>query len=1376
MNRMKKKLSIILAALMLLTMLPLSIFATEGYPESQHPYLDNCDESWTYTVPGEAEYLAVTFSEDTRTEENCDLIILYDGQGSEIDSYTGSALSGRTVYVPGKTVRIQLISDISVSDYGFRVTEICKASREEYENAKKACGENLSWELDSQGVLTISGQGAMYNWYSSTSVPWDSHRNEIRKIVIENGVTSIAGGAFYNCSALVSVVIPQSVAAIGSNAFADCNTLKNITIPENVSIIEYGTFSDCESLVSVTLPDGLTAIDSDAFSGCESLADITLPDDLTSIRDSAFYGCCSLAAVDIPAGVTEIGYNAFYNCDSLTSIMIPADVTYIGTGAFSNCGQLKGISISPQNQSYMVKNGILFNNDQTELICYPAGKQNAGYMIPASVTSLSYAAFSGCKALVEITLPNGLTSIEYDTFSGCSALESIVIPDGVKSIGSDAFSSCESLANVTLPNSLTSIGNSAFSGCKSLTDITLPDGLTSIEYNAFSGCSALESIVIPNSVTSIGGFAFYGCESLADITLPNGLTSIEYDTFSGCSALESIVIPDGVTSIGSDAFSSCGSLASVTLPDSLTSIEYRAFSGCEALKQIYIPASVISIDWDAFSEATCIFASKGSYAIQFAMNNDLRYVEAPSFVIARRPSKLIIHQGESLDLTGMKVVYYDEDCNRTEITEYQVSGYQPNKTGLQKVMISYQGMTAELMVAVSTDTETYLNFPDPNLENALRNQNADANEDGFISVKEMEALTYLWIERISDISGLEYAVNADLSFYECSVPMEDRFRLNRYQNIVMTEGEVETPAISRNSIDWDVEVQYSAENPNILKIGKDEYGSNLMTGLQTGKTTVTATVGSVSQTFTVTVTDADRLVGEASDSLPAFREYGSYAGEKVVNGLYDDGSLYYIGNHGETLLAEDVQSYMTVARGSYGYVGNTVYWNNYTVLDNENTLWNWGWNDETQQNEKREIAKNIADYTASVTLLDNGNVINTMSPEEILLQDAVQISHLGQNTEEPEYALKRDGTLWEFHGAWNEELERYHYVAKQVDQNVDHIVDSCYVKQDQTTWSLKHQEKLADFAAERAVQQGWWGTYYLLDKNHVLYETYYQESGRSLRVVSDDFKAFYYSEGDSGYVCGYITKSGTVYDSDGNPVQLPFSISELKKLTRGYALKTDGTLWELREERGPLLVLTHVADYSPSNETSGIAIALRLDGTVWVNGMAMDNTYYSSFEKITDMHGPVAESDITLTPPDETTDLATVRGIAPGNTGGQVIQELIASHAVSPSSTIRLLDASGQVVSEDTALGTGMILEITPAGKMRAVVTQGRYTVVVAGDTTGDGRINSRDIAAVQKNVLETASLEGAYALAADVTGDGRVNSRDVAAIQKHVLEIVPIG
>ena len=183
--------------------------------------------------------------------------------------------------------------------------------------------DNLTWTLSANGTtMTISGTGAMKEYYGSDNSP-AYYNYIIKKVVIENGITSIGAYAFSGCTNLASIEIPSSVTSVGDGAFQDCSSLTGITIPESV-----------------------TSIGDSAFFGCSDLTSITIPKNVTSIGNHAFESCTGLTSITIPKSVISIGEFAFYNCTGLTSITIPRSVTSIGRGAFSGCSNSPEITVS----------------------------------------------------------------------------------------------------------------------------------------------------------------------------------------------------------------------------------------------------------------------------------------------------------------------------------------------------------------------------------------------------------------------------------------------------------------------------------------------------------------------------------------------------------------------------------------------------------------------------------------------------------------------------------------------------------------------------------------------------------------------------------------------------------------------------------------------------------------------------------------------------------------------------------------------------------------------------------------------------------------------------------------------------------------------
>ena len=176
--------------------------------------------------------------------------------------------------------------------------------------ASGTCGDNLSWTLDSNGILVINGTGDMTN-YSYDPAPWDSQSSSIKSVVISDGVTSIGDWAFFNCSSLTSVTIPDSITSIGSWAFAGCSSLTSVSIPSSITSIGNSAFRDCSSLTSVSIPNSVTSIGNYGFYECSGLENITIPASVTYVGIYTFFGCSRLKSVTFAGCPNTISSSAF---------------------------------------------------------------------------------------------------------------------------------------------------------------------------------------------------------------------------------------------------------------------------------------------------------------------------------------------------------------------------------------------------------------------------------------------------------------------------------------------------------------------------------------------------------------------------------------------------------------------------------------------------------------------------------------------------------------------------------------------------------------------------------------------------------------------------------------------------------------------------------------------------------------------------------------------------------------------------------------------------------------------------------------------------------------------------------------------------------
>ena len=320
----------------------------------------------------------------------------------------------------------------------------------------------------------------MPNYYPlyDLDAPWWYRQGDIKKVVIEDGVTRIGNYAFWSCSGITIVTIPNSVTRIGDHAFEDCSSLTSITIPNSVTNIGDHAFYECSSLMSITIPNSVTSIGNYAFYGCSGLTSIIV-DKNNSIYDSR-NNCNAIIVTEsnslmvgsnntvIPNTVTSIGESAFYGCSGLTSINIPNSVTWIRDGAFAGCSGLTAITVEKNNPIYDSRNNCnaIIATESNNLI---VGCKNT--VIPNSVTWIGDWAFSDCSGLNSINIPNSVTWIGDMAFSGCSGLNSINIPNSVTNIGDWAFAGCSSLNSVTIGNSVTSIGIYCFNAC-SISSVT----------------------------------------------------------------------------------------------------------------------------------------------------------------------------------------------------------------------------------------------------------------------------------------------------------------------------------------------------------------------------------------------------------------------------------------------------------------------------------------------------------------------------------------------------------------------------------------------------------------------------------------------------------------------------------------------------------------------------------------------------------------------------------------------------------------------------------------------------------------------------------------------------------------------------------------
>ena len=410
--------------------------------------------------------------------------LMVNGSDFVTDAFQGSPIEQASLYVPVSMIELYKSLEpwknfkniISVNDavYG-------------------KCGDNLTWKYEeATHTLTIFGSGAMPNYdYVYYKAPWlDDYRNDIREVIIEEGVTTIGVYSFEYCNAITSVAIPNSVTSIGDAAFSGCISLSSIdipssvtsigkyafagagltsvTIPDNVTMIGNGAFDQCKNLTSAIISNNVKSLSMYLFNICPQLTSVTIPESVTSIDESAFSGCTGLTSITLPASVTSIGKYAFENCSGLTSLTVSGNLNSIGYDAFKGSNKITDISI-------VVSDLYAFCNSNT--------------------ISLIYSHISGL--VFQVGTPPVITGYRPVTLidNEGNEIKDLVIPSDVTSIGTDAFSRCGGVKSITIPGSVTQIGREAFSWCTGLTDVycyakDVPNAYTFSSYdvlNAFYG-------------------------------------------------------------------------------------------------------------------------------------------------------------------------------------------------------------------------------------------------------------------------------------------------------------------------------------------------------------------------------------------------------------------------------------------------------------------------------------------------------------------------------------------------------------------------------------------------------------------------------------------------------------------------------------------------------------------------------------------------------------------------------------------------------------------------------------------------------------------------------------------------------------------------
>ena len=420
------------------------------------------------------------------------------------------------------------------------------------------CGDNLTWTIGNDEVLTISGTGRIPDYNTSygekNTAPWYGYAYQIKKVVLGSGVQNIGNGAFAGCYGMTDITIPDGVTSIGDSAFDGCSALTEISIPGTVSSIGREAFYGC-ALREVEIPQGITSIQSYAFQNCTQLTKITIPASVTSIGGGAFYGC-ALREVEIPQGITSIRGYAFENCTQLTKITIPVSVTSVGIAAFLDCRALETVyygGTEAQWEGMHVNNYAGYNSALLDATLYfemkyqriAAGScggnlrwslmEDGVLKITGSGEMPDYSDASDApwyqygSRIKEVRVGANVTKIGKNAFRS-TGVQKVVFcaketgsTDAPLVLGDYCFAYCDALKEIQFGNRVIVPGNSVFVSCSGLTEVTVPKTVKldksfngeGCGYGMFSQCPNLTKATVECSY--VGPFFFEACYKLTEV-------------------------------------------------------------------------------------------------------------------------------------------------------------------------------------------------------------------------------------------------------------------------------------------------------------------------------------------------------------------------------------------------------------------------------------------------------------------------------------------------------------------------------------------------------------------------------------------------------------------------------------------------------------------------------------------------------------------------------------------------------------------------------------------------------------------------------------------------------------------------------------------
>ncbi len=524
----------------------------------------------------------------------------------------------------------------------------------------------LDWSIDTEGHLTVSGNGDYVKREYSSETGWLAYKDEIKSATVNvTGITNTSY-MFNACNNLEKVDLSGLVMSNAENVEIDmqymfhlCNSLKSLNLSSldtsKVTNMDH-MFYNCKNLTSLDLSGLVTSKVTNMkamFMTCESLTSLNLSDfDTTHVTDMTcmFSECSSLESLNVSSfetGNVKMMMNMFYDCSSLTSLDISNfDTTnVINMGSmFDYCSKLKTIN-APVDASTDADMMLPTRTDSSWIY------QPTGETVRVVSSAGTYVRVCGG---IDGALSWSIDTDDHLTVSGNGNYESRTSDDNEKgwlsyrdefttatvdvsqiTDTSYMFYGCSNLESLDMSGLVTdSVTNmdAMFEGCISLNSINAPDNNSSVNMylpvlpdESWIYSPTGETVTLINKAgTYVKGATVQTPEPDADgfiiqngvligyvgsggeIRIPDTVTSIGNEAFNYCDSLTGITIPDSVTSIGESAFCDCINLKSITIPVGVATIEPDTFLRCSSLESVTLPDSVTSIREGAFSNCSSL--------------------------------------------------------------------------------------------------------------------------------------------------------------------------------------------------------------------------------------------------------------------------------------------------------------------------------------------------------------------------------------------------------------------------------------------------------------------------------------------------------------------------------------------------------------------------------------------------------------------------------------------------------------------------------------------------------------------------------------------------------------------------------------------------